>query len=364
MASSGVAGAKAWYARLAHTPASRHEALALAVHGLLVTHGFRPAEDAAAEDANAPPAPRLPADWGTAGFGGRYRHGRSAMTYDVRAVAVGPRLVVHATAVEDDDMLHSLELRVDTYVRADVDLAAGWEALFDEQRALDLATLVQVNIAHRLVPDAAKDGYEAAAAASASNAPGPAAAPAPAAAPRRPMRDYDDDQRRGGPPLRPARDPYGIPAGGGGGFGGMGGFGHDDLVAPGLPGRLGGGGGGGFGGGGMGGNLMGPGNFPGIGGGGMGGGIGGGIGGIGGGPRRPPGVPQGARFDPYGPPDPASGFGPGGGVGGGSGIGGPRRPQQPPGGPGSGVPDNDVDLPPPPDNDHGLPGDPPPDMYW
>lgn len=385
MAEESVRSLLSWLSAVGHVPSNSHEALALAVHGLLVQHGFRP-EDAAVDDevrptgeqdgtgentgegdatndttpvAPATPQPRLPNEWGAAGYGGRYRHHRSSLTFDIRAVAVGPRLVVHGTTVENDETLNTLELRVDTYVRDGVDLAGlatrdgdaqtNWADVFD--RTNDLATLVQVNIAHRLVPDAAKAGYEAGPAAAAQSA---SAGSAARAAPTRaddpsPLRD--DRFRRREPPMGMPRMPPGY---GDGDFGGIG-VGHDDLVAPGLP-MPGGmfGGGGGFGGplGGGGGNLMGP-RHPGFGGpGGVfpGGGVGGG--------RLPPGaVPPGARFDPFGPPDPYAGYGPGG----------PGMRQPPRGGatgPGSGVPDNDIERPPAPDGDGEADDPPPPDMYY
>lgn len=324
MSSDGARAALSWLGRLRHAPRDGHEAVALAVHALVLNHGFRPAE--AAVDADA--AAELPAGWGAGGYGGRYRHARSAMTFDVRAVPMGGRLVVHATPVEDDAQMHTLDVRVDQYVAtgaafpADAEPGAtDWAATL--QRLPDLATLVQVQLAHRVVPDAAKDGYEAAppeenARGSASSSAG--ARPMPRMPlphepfPRQP--EYPDDPLRiGPPPRRPGRNPYPDPY-----PNPLGGFGDDDLHAPGLPGRGGfGGGPGGLGGG----NLMGPRNFPyspnrpgrngnppvGI-----------------GGPRLPPGaVPPGARFDPFGPV----------------------------------VPDNDIELPPGPDGDG-----PPPDMYW
>jgi PI31 proteasome regulator N-terminal/PI31 proteasome regulator len=375
MAEPGVRGMLSWLHSVGHVPADGHEALALAVHGLLVQHGFRPHDQADASE-----QPRLPAQWGAAGFGGRYRHHRSALTFDVRAVAVGPRLVVHATIVEEDEVLHSLELRVDRYVRRDVDFSAlavpanaeetrvanqtesprfGWDDVFENP--LDLATLVQVNIAHRLVPDAAKDGYEAAAEAGTVPSAAATATATPAGGSssdagrpgyRPPYRPDEDDPLRIGPPMRPGRNPYGLPGIYPGGDDDLMdpspyGLGHDDLIAPGLPRPLGGRGLGGLGGG----NLMGP-RHPAF---------GAPRGGIAGPPRVP-----GARFDPFGPPDPYSEYGPGGGGGDGIPRGGPLggQPQPRPRAPNRGEPDNDIERPAPPDNDHGVPDGPPPDMYW
>lgn len=403
MADEGVRGLLSWLTRLGHVPSDGHEALALAVHGLLVQHGFRPAEVPAGgenegqsssgrleegNDTSASSAadseqqakrntlPVLPGQWGSAGYGGRYRHHRSAMTFDVRAVAMGPRLIVHAAAVEDDERMHTLELRVDRYVhdgnatnwsalrqyeqtnpgQGSGDRMRPWEEIFENLR--DLATLVQVNIAHRLVPDAAKDGYEATAEA---DVPGTSRSSGDnesggVSSGRRPVPRYggiEDDERdplRIGGPMRPGMGPYGIP-----GVGGIGGgrspfdLGHDDLLAPGLP-RGFGGVGGGIGGGEMGGNLMGP-RHPAFAGG--GGGVGGVFGPRNGQGRRPPGVPPGARFDPYGPPVPTPDH-----------DGGSRDRQPPPRQGFVGEPDNDIERPPPPDNEHELPGPPPDHMYW
>lgn len=341
--------ALAWLRAHAPVPADAHEAVALAVHAFLLFHDFRPAAtpppdtvapaavaaapNTAAAPTAAAPAPdadadadvdvtapaTLPPGWGGAGYGGQYRHVRSSMLFDIRAVRMGGRLVVHAAAGEDDTRMHTIDIRVADFLRPepgthdnnrntdDADEATGlaesnWH---DVVRMDDLATLVAVQIAHRLVPDGAKHGYEDTAAASSSSS----AAPPSAAGqqPRQPYRapplvpppgwpraehdvDNDNDPLRIGPVRRPPPrmplDPMRP--------GGLSPFGHDDLHPPGMPGMPGMGGGlgprpqagGMFG---PGGNLMGPGQFhPG-----------------GGGGRLPPGVPPGARYDPIGPgPDP------------------------------------------------------------
>ncbi len=273
---SASVGAIAWLRALRHSPRDAHEALALYVHALLLGHGFRDAEDDVAPDA-------LRAGWGVGGYGGTYRHARSAMNFEVRATPLGARLRVTAVHDAADDVA-TLDLRVADYYDAEQD-AADWVDRL--RRVDDAATLVLVNIAHRLVPDATKAGYEQGAASSAASSSdtrgGGAAQPRPQPAPRpAPPVVHDDPLRigpvRGGPrmpriPVNPLVDP---------------GFGSDDLL-PQMPGGapL-------FGprGGAMGGNLMGPRNFhPGL-----------------GQPRRggrlPAGVPPGARYDPMGPNEP------------------------------------------------------------
>lgn len=326
---SAAATAVTWLRSCGRTPRDAPEAVALLVHALLLRHEFRSVDTA--EDATT-----VPEDWGVGGYGGRYRHVRSALTFEVRTTPLGGRLRVtgiHDAATADDEIV-TLDLTVaDHYIGEGEPAAETWTE--NLQRVQDAATLVLVRIAHPLVPDAAKEGYEDGAAANSNtNSDGQAAASSSSSAPRvtprpmpgpRPTPIMDDDHdplRIGpirGPPRMPMpgmpRQPFPMP-------GGMpGGFGSDDLVP-----------GGGIGppvwgprGGAMGGNLMGPRNFPGTGGGrgmpGFGGLPGGGRG------RGLPGrVPPGARYDPMGP----------GGVG----------------------PDNDIERPPPDDDD------PPAGMYW
>lgn len=292
--SPSAQSALAWLRAQPHRPTTSAEALSLYIHALLLTHGFRPQEAPPTPDTPSTLPQALPAGWGRSGFGGRYRHSRSSLSFDVTYAVVGARLVVHAAAVEDDAQMHTAQLRVAEHVRDGVQFAHAehtldWDHVLE--RVDDVATIVQVQIAHRLVPDAAKEGYEQAAQANTTEAASASASASGGAGPppprgiippsHDPLRDPDHDPLRIGPPRRPGgMMPMPFP--------GMGdGFGSDDLLAPGLPrpgGFPGGGPGGMFGGGG--GNLMGPGNFPGSGGRGW---------------PRPEGVPPGARFDPYTP---------------------------------------------------------------
>lgn len=325
-----------------HAPAPRdgHEALALAAHAVLLHYHFRSAAIAATDVAAAPSnatatanadsgpdttapstgdetpsaipsttattttaaaaaaddiAGALPHGWGGAGFGGRYRHVRSAMTFDIRAVALGGRFMLHAVAGEDDGRLYTVDVRVDQYYTAPAAAtttaaaddgggdAAHWT---DGLRDMNgFATLVATQIAHRLVPDTGKAGYEHGSGVDTqseqqqqqSTTPTPRPMPGP-----RPIPAYVDDPLR--VPPRP-HHPYPFPGGGRP----VPPLGADDLLPAGLPlpgrgdarGDM------------FTGNLMGPNQFrrldprfdP----------YGGGGGGM-----RPPGVPPGARFDPYG----------------------------------------------------------------
>lgn len=192
--------------------------------------------------------------------------------------------MTHAVVVEDDAQLHTTELRVGDFVREVGTAAEGegvrWEDVL--RRREDVGTIVLVQIVHRLVPDASKEGYEEGVGVGEASGSGERASRGNVDVGGGPLRG-------GGRVIDPLRDDGGLRVGGGGGsggYGGVGGFGSDDLLAPGL---AGGPGGmlGRMGGGGMGGNLMGPRNFMGA--------------GWRGGDGRPQGVPPGARFDPYGP---------------------------------------------------------------
>eukprot|EP00179_Madagascaria_erythrocladioides_P007325 CAMPEP_0198317768 /NCGR_PEP_ID=MMETSP1450-20131203/7202_1 /TAXON_ID=753684 ORGANISM="Madagascaria erythrocladiodes, Strain CCMP3234" /NCGR_SAMPLE_ID=MMETSP1450 /ASSEMBLY_ACC=CAM_ASM_001115 /LENGTH=348 /DNA_ID=CAMNT_0044021013 /DNA_START=34 /DNA_END=1080 /DNA_ORIENTATION=- len=344
--STAAAGAIAWLEALGEAAqpgekSHRHEALAMLVHSLLLRHGFRPegleeSRDEAggagsSAEVAAEPVKRLPDGWTEGGYGGRYRHFRSAMTFEIRSVPVGSKLLVTGVSLEDESRMHSLELKVDDMVLTDVTSSDGkngsskWDGVFKDIAAV--ATLVQVNIAHKLVPDSAKDGYQEAAAADDNQRSEPTTA-APRLPYPAPLRDFDDDNDplRIGPPRRPYAGgldptfPPGVPS-----------VGRDDLMPGGLPefGRMPPMGGPGFGG--QGGNLLGPRNFGPVGPGRMGG-FGGAMGGL------PPGVPPGARFDPYGPPHPGGNPG----VPDGTEFGGSRGVHP------------DVEQ----------PGPPPPDMYW
>ena len=304
MTTAAAEAALAWLQSNGIRPKDGHEAIALAAHALLLHHGFRPAELPADEDNTRNNIPNtLPNDWGGAGYGGRYRHNRSAMTFDIRAMPMGGRLVLHAAAHEDDARMHTVDVRVEEYINNN-ELPNGnddneestnninWSNIYT--RLDDLATLIAVQVAHRLVPDSTKEGYEDATREEqeqernqVNNGGGGGGSSSNNNNNQRPYVGrmirprYEDEERND--PLRiggPRRPIYP------GGLRPDGGFGSDDLLPGGLrPFPFGGGGGGGFGGG----NLMGPGQLPRR----------GGVGGNGG--WRPSNIPPGVRYDPIYP---------------------------------------------------------------
>jgi hypothetical protein len=171
---ASVAAAR-WLETLGYSPERPAEALALAVHALLLRHGLRTRETALEVDLNRDPLPQapaaLPSDWlpttEHAGYGTQYRHFRSALLFQIRSVPCGvDRLMVTGFATEEPDRVATLSLRISDYIRTHIweqSRAAGsppdWTMLVQGWQRL--ATLVQVDLVHTLIPDSAKDGYEA-----------------------------------------------------------------------------------------------------------------------------------------------------------------------------------------------------------
>lgn len=313
---------------------SPHDGLAALAHTILTRLGFRltslsdePSDKAVQSFAgNA-----LPPAWNASGPGSytfRYAHEQSSMTFLVKVVSLGARLLIHATALESN-RTESFEVELDRFTSRSFWPwpSSSGEALVNgfvsSSRVSDFAFGFQVKIVQKLVPGLRKEGYEEVTDTDQGSAGQPPVA-GPSSSrqqpPPRPAGPHDPDDFY---PPAPIRDPLRIgdrdldPLGGRGGEN----FGPPPLFGGG-PGRFPGGDDGG-------GMIVGP-NHPMFrdrfgGGHGPGGGV----------------VPPGARFDPVTP------FGggmapnrPGGGNGPlGPGARGPRRP-------GMGDPDWD-DMPPP-----------------
>lgn len=111
-------------------PTTADGALALLVHALLVHHGFRAAQTAPPTAGDgSPPAAVLPTDWGVGGWGGRYKHTRSAREYEIRSVRLGGVLSVVGVAVGEEAKPARVDLTIDECVVADAvpQLAAAAE---------------------------------------------------------------------------------------------------------------------------------------------------------------------------------------------------------------------------------------------
>jgi len=213
----------------------------------------------------------LPDNWNASqdSWSFRYRHNKSSMTFFLKGLKLGSKMLVHSIA-QEQDKAYSIELNVDDYVKDD----ANFDNPESYYKNVDqLAELFKKNIMSKLIPSV--DDLRAQPVESQRNV-------APPHEPRPHQPYYPSDPLRVGPPRMPSTAPFGI--------------GNDDL----LPGP-----GGGFG------FFPGGGNFPTP--------FGGGGSLVG--PRHPgfgirdphapqyptvpgsfPSGPPGARFDPYGPP--------------------------------------------------------------
>jgi len=265
---------------------SGHDAIAFLCHLMMIQHGFRCVGLSEAQESREHDQQyQLPDGWNSSSdvYSFKYKHKQSSMTYILKCVTLGNKLLINGLTVEDGKY-HSLELNISDYFKS-----TEQSSLTDMYKDLNkIDQSFKENISNKMVPFQHKEGYESSVPAETQSAPTTASQNRPSQPrqqppqqPSRPRDDYD--------PLRigPIRGP---------GIGGMmPGVGASDLYPSfgGFPGTR----PPGFGGGGM---MVGP-NHPGFGGG----------GGMMMGPPRfggrglPPGVPQGARFDPYGP------FGPG-----------------------------------------------------
>ena len=325
---------------------SPHDALALLVHTILTKLSFRLtslSDDPSNTTTQSFTNNQLPSNWNASGPGSytfRYAHEQSSLTFLVKVISLGARLLIHATALESN-RTESYEVEIDRFTSRNY---WPWPSTTNEalvngfvssSRLSDFVFGFQVKIIQKLVPGLRKDGYEeisetdqgSSSAPSSSSHPQQQQQPRPAR-PHYPEHDPDEAYPS---PLAPRRDPLIIgdrdldPLG-------RGGFGPPPLFG-GIPGRLPGGDDGG-------GMIVGP-NHPMFrdrfqqpqGGFGPGGGM----------------VPPGARFDPVNPFSGPGAFGTPGRPGGNGPLGpggrGPRRPN---------IGDPDWDEMPPPGNNNGY----------
>lgn len=256
---------------------SKWEALFIFLHAVLQLNGFKLV--GLGEQDNLVQDKQLPTEWNSPdSFAFRYRHSQSSMVFLVKGIRMGNLLLVHALAVEQNQILN-LELNTTEFIANETfqnlsNLYKNGDKLIQE---------ISQKIVLNLVPT-----VEHLRAASREQSQQPQRQP-PQPQPNHP--DFPDDPLRVGPPRYPRPGFYPPAPGGIGGddldpFSGVGGMGVFPTPYP-IGGRRGGGG------------LVGPGHpmfGPGVldpyarGGGGFGG------------PGRGTYPPPGARFDPFGPP--------------------------------------------------------------
>ncbi len=264
-----------------------NEALCFLLHVLMVRHGFRligTDEHAEAQDINKQYI--LPTDWNRSKdvYTFKYNHYQSLQSFVLKCVTLGTSMIVSAVSLQEEKP-YSMEMKVSDFITAD-NVGKLDKPLIDYFKQLqNIESLFKLNIANNLVPFLNKEGYERPSESQTTQAPAPQTnteRPRVQHQPpsRQPRREDDHDPLRIGPVRRGGFNPNP----------GYAGVGANDLYPSfhepfggthrgGAPMFIGGGG-----------NMVGP-NHPGF------------FGGGGIPPMRggPPNVPQGARFDPYGP---------------------------------------------------------------
>jgi len=149
-----------------------HKALALVVHGILLTHGFRPSEEEPPENVDnwsfAVENAKIPNNFEENKYGGSYRHYKSCMTFEIRMVPLSKFVVVNAVASDMDKVFYS-ELKLEKYFK-DTFLAQDGKLVFPSsnnvkwsqilKNVTDMIAALRMDIIYSLVPDSAKEGYE------------------------------------------------------------------------------------------------------------------------------------------------------------------------------------------------------------
>ncbi|KAJ3184290.1 hypothetical protein HDU87_005137 [Geranomyces variabilis] len=113
---------------------------------------------------DAAPTP-LPSDWNASGdmFSFRFKHSQSSLTFLLKGVKVGSKLVIHGVAAEDDN-LHTIELSLPTFVSPSFKFPcgrSGLDAAFaSEDQLYAVLTEFRVKIVQKLIPGLNKPGFE------------------------------------------------------------------------------------------------------------------------------------------------------------------------------------------------------------
>lgn len=197
----------------------RQDALTVLTHAILSKLGFRLTgltDEGAVQrfDDN-----RLPSQWSASGPGSytfRYAHEQSSLTFLVKIVSMGARLMIHATALESNKT-ESYEVELERFTSRNFwpwpsssttgqsePLVNGYVS---SSRIADFVFGFQAKIVQKLVPGLRKEGYEEVTDADQGSSSGPSASSSsssrqPPSQPWRPSHDPDDDY-----PHNPLRDP-------------------------------------------------------------------------------------------------------------------------------------------------------------
>eukprot|EP01124_Arcella_intermedia_P032247 TRINITY_DN7487_c0_g1_i1.p1 TRINITY_DN7487_c0_g1~~TRINITY_DN7487_c0_g1_i1.p1 ORF type:complete len:312 (-),score=40.61 TRINITY_DN7487_c0_g1_i1:62-997(-) len=132
---------------------SKFDALFLLLHAFMESAGFRVVGIGEAPD-NLIQDKQLPTDWNASleAWAFRYRHFRSAMTFLLKGLRLGHTLLVHALALEQNEIL-TLELAVSDYVKDNCALEALSAECFE--RVDELCAAFKSKVILKLVPGVA-----------------------------------------------------------------------------------------------------------------------------------------------------------------------------------------------------------------
>ncbi|KAJ3006578.1 hypothetical protein HKX48_009579, partial [Thoreauomyces humboldtii] len=124
-------------------------------------------------DGQETPSP-LPTDWNASGdmFSFRYKHSQSSLTFLLKGVKVGKKLVVHGMAIEDET-LRTIELSLPTFISpgftfpfkapSESSSSEGGplaDAFASPEQLHELLREFRVKIVQKLIPGLNKPGYE------------------------------------------------------------------------------------------------------------------------------------------------------------------------------------------------------------
>ncbi|KAI8632460.1 PI31 proteasome regulator N-terminal-domain-containing protein [Xylariaceae sp. FL1651] len=160
---------------------SSHEAIALFTHACMTSLGFRLLgfdEDKIDEAQYHDLAPRLPSNWNASfnTYAFVYAHQQSALRFVIKIDRMGGKAEIRGLAIHDERITRTeivikdfvsnaaLPIRINmTQEGAEdrSDLRQKFQNVFiSENRIVDLATLIKVNIIQKLLPSLQKEGYE------------------------------------------------------------------------------------------------------------------------------------------------------------------------------------------------------------
>eukprot|EP00871_Galdieria_phlegrea_P004912 jgi/Galph1/5421/GphlegSOOS_G4037.1 len=194
-----------WLEKAATPTEDPYKTLAVAVHAILLCHGFRPSEEEPPENVdnwklqidNA----KIPAQFEENKYGGSYRHYKSCMSFEIRFVPMNKFLVVNANASAMETTV-SCELRLEKYLKDTVfqddklvfKHSESWRDIL--KNVQDLMGVLRIQVIYKLVPDSTKEGLE-------TNTRGNTSHSSSSETHARSYQPEREDPLRIGPPLRP-----------------------------------------------------------------------------------------------------------------------------------------------------------------